>query len=335
RGPVTTKQDVTTKPGELSPETRRRLLADLDDPYRRDAAARALGRAREKSAVRPLIDLLRDDPKPVYIEALGRIGDEQALDYLLAIAPHYIAPGNRGSEDVAVLAEAIARLAEERALPTLLTLSRHPSEPVRAHAARGLATMHNPVALDRLRTLMQTDTVAPTAIEALGYLGTEDAVGVLAVELKVLSNQYFPDLARPPIPGRYVSLDPTKPQRIVRSLVATRRASALPPIMSRLEAWRALDLPAFQARGGHVRTIYTDLEAAWQLTGDDALARALPDPTIEERWTPGRRADEYARRLDVFLDWWTKHRAGVEAQAASHETLPRAADVKIVLYDDR
>ena len=323
------------KPGEFTPERREKLLADLEDPWRRDEAARTLGRAREKRAVRPLIDAMHDDPKPVYIEALGRIGDERALDYLLALAPQYVAPGNRSNRDVAVFAEAIARLARERALPSLMTLSRHPHDPVRAHAARGLAKMKNLMALDRLRVMMQTDPVAPVAVEALGYVGTEAAVKALAAELDVLSDQYFAELKRTPAPGRRVDLDPSKPQYIVRSLVATRRASALRPVYARLIEWHAVDLVAFQKRGGHIRTVYADMEAAWQLTGDDALRKQLPSATLEETWPVDRRADEYARRLDVFLAWWKKHEAEVEALAAGGKRFPHAAEVTIVLYDDR
>jgi len=285
--------------------------------------------------VRPIIDLMRDDPRPIYIDALGRIGDERALDYLLALAPKYITPGNRSNNDVATLAEAIARLAQERALSTLMTLSQHSDATVRAHAARGLAKMKNPVALARLHTLMQTDDeVAPVAIDALGYMGTKEAAKALARELRVLTGQYFAKFRKKPVEAYPEDLNPSRPQRIVRSLVATRRASAVLTMFSRLFRWRDIELVAFQKQGGHIRTVYTDMEAVWQLTGDPALKKQLPSPTVEKTWSVEKRAAEYSKRLDAFVGWWLAHQGEVKTQADYHLPMPKAIGVKIQLYED-
>ena len=119
--------------GGLTPVVPALLAAAPDqDPAVRGYAARALGVARDPSAVDVLIKLLRDPEQRVVIQAvgaLGRIGDHRAVDPLVSLGQAQLeqytsfdrkAGGVPASKSLLLLvAAALGNIKDERALPFL------------------------------------------------------------------------------------------------------------------------------------------------------------------------------------------------------------------------
>lgn len=200
--------------------TRRQLVQDLADPAKRtiayqklldlgpdavpsliDAVADAgwpargeavelLGRLRDPRALPPVLAL--DDPAlaQVRLEALGRLGGEDALAELLEAL--------RGA-DVALKFPALRALSEfgdvdvERLLPDVEPYLAHEQAGLREFAAKFMGTRRHQLAVPALVGLLGDDdaSVRQMAGWALAQVGTGDAVA--AVDSAIQSGAISPD----------------------------------------------------------------------------------------------------------------------------------------------
>ena len=74
---------------------------------------------------------------------------------------------------------------------------------------------------------------------------------------------------------------------LLKALVYTRRASALLPIVERVECWERLTMKRFLKLKGapHTTYVYRDLHAMARMSGDGHLEDQLPSPSEENRWS--------------------------------------------------
>ena len=124
------------------------LIEALTDPVNRPWAARHLGKLGDPRAVGPLIRLLEAQDfqaSSAAAQALGRLRALEAVDPLLACV-------EEGPEDVmrAWAIDALGRIGSEEAVPALLKLLAHDHEGLRRTAAAALAEIGDPRAVDAL-----------------------------------------------------------------------------------------------------------------------------------------------------------------------------------------
>lgn len=202
---------------ELGPDALPLVVAELERRHRRTWAPMiyVLGASGDPRVLPILHEQLRYQTGKPYLEvlyAMSLAGDERALltalrstDATLTFEPgataiDYIA-GARGREAVPVLLREIPRrardsrvaalralgtLADDRAVDFLLAWSRRNDAVDRRYALIALARIGDPRAIPRVIEALVDDNVRvrEAAIEALGYLRAERAVGRLATWMK-------------------------------------------------------------------------------------------------------------------------------------------------------
>jgi HEAT repeat protein len=161
------------------------LTRALDDsnPDVRGHCATALGKMRAQSALRPLLPLLQDDNWYVRAEAataLGRIGDPRVAGWLLQVL-------GDGDAYVRLCASTALRevTAESHRAMLLQAFGRAPPS-TRPAIAMALAKLHEPVALDQLIGVAQTNDVVlrRQATEALGDYSAPAVTNILTTLLR-------------------------------------------------------------------------------------------------------------------------------------------------------
>ena len=155
------------------------------DPFKRDEAVNALGRAKYQPAVPVLLVMMRKDKaryvRDAAIEALGKIGDPQSLEPLAGLALKDADPTTR-----ARAAEALGGIKDARSLQPLLAALNDQADNVRSSAAWSLATMQDPRALEPLATAL-TDRdalVRSNAAWALARFENERAARLFVSAMK-------------------------------------------------------------------------------------------------------------------------------------------------------
>ena len=165
-------------------------LADaLRDPVAsvRQAAAEALGGAKDSVAVRALMEVLRNDESPLVRRAaawsLGEIEDPQAIPALADALTR-----DRDTEVRKNAAGALGNIDNARATPALTTaLERDAEASVRMEAAEALANIEDAAAIDVLIRVLDRDDdpgVRRAVIEALDNLESARAVPAVSRALR-------------------------------------------------------------------------------------------------------------------------------------------------------
>jgi HEAT repeat protein/beta-lactamase regulating signal transducer with metallopeptidase domain len=165
-------------------------LADaLRDPVAsvRQAAAEALGGAKDSVAVRALMEVLRSDESPLVRRAaawsLGEIGDAQAIPALADALTR-----DRDTEVRKNAAGALGNIDNPRATSALTTaLERDAEASVRIEAAEALASIEDPGAIDALIRVLDRDDdpgVRRAVIEAIDNLESSRAVPAVSRALR-------------------------------------------------------------------------------------------------------------------------------------------------------
>jgi HEAT repeat protein len=136
----------------LPEEGRRRALALLDDPAApvRDEAVTLLGTLGVEAAVPRLLRELEQNPRPEVIIALGRIGDERALNSIVELLQDDH-PITRRATERALVVEALAGFPSSKAIEVLGVELLHPDPVVRLAAAEALGRIGRPEAARVLR----------------------------------------------------------------------------------------------------------------------------------------------------------------------------------------
>jgi len=153
------------------------LMKAFESKELRGRAAMALRYFKEPRVIKLLIGALHDQDayiRSVSAEALGEIGDKQAVDPIIELLNDKI---NRGKSQVSA-AVALGNLGGKKATPALLKSLRSENVYVREASARALGKIGDPTAVDLLieTTDDEGQRVRAAAIEALGKLGSKRAV---------------------------------------------------------------------------------------------------------------------------------------------------------------
>lgn len=180
---------------ERAPQTAEResavgaLAEALRDPVAsvRQAAAEALGSARDSVAVRALMDVLRTDASPAVRRAaawsLGEIGDDLAIPALTDALTR-----DRDDEVRKNAASALGSIDSPRATAALVQALEHDSNvSVRMEAAEALSSIEDPAAIDALIRVLGRDDdpgVRRSAIEAIDNLDGARAVPAVSSALR-------------------------------------------------------------------------------------------------------------------------------------------------------
>lgn len=165
-----------------------RLIEALSDKdgYVREAAANALGKIGDKSAIEPLIRAMQYRDEQVYEDdedsearmraalALGRIGGPKAFDPLIQAI----------SEDDLQLSwyaiEALGMLKDPRAIPVLIAALEHPDVDRRKSASSALVNFGEAAVLPLINVIKDTNKRWRIfAIKTLGQIGDIRAVQAL------------------------------------------------------------------------------------------------------------------------------------------------------------
>lgn len=161
------------------------ILAELleafshPDEEQREVVAAALGELGHPRAVFPLRQALGDVSAAVRAaaaEALGKIGSSEGVPGLMS------ALEDREPEVRAAAARSLGWIKEPEGVPRLLEVLRDADEDIQRAAAEALADIGEP-AFEGLAAALN-DRRAVQAAEALGLLGTPDAVPLLLAALK-------------------------------------------------------------------------------------------------------------------------------------------------------
>jgi HEAT repeat protein/beta-lactamase regulating signal transducer with metallopeptidase domain len=165
------------------------LAEALRDPVAsvRQAAAEALGSARDSVAVRALMEVLRTDDSPLVRRSaawsLGEIGDELAIATLSEALSR-----DRDVEVRKNAASALGRIDNNRATPALAqAIERDTEASVRIEAAEALANIEDPAAIDALIRVLDRDRdpgVRRAVIEAIDNLESTRAVPAVSRALR-------------------------------------------------------------------------------------------------------------------------------------------------------
>jgi HEAT repeat protein len=160
------------------------LIRGLSDPVPevRSYCARALGLRRERSAVKPLFQILHDDNRFVRAEAataLGRIGDPRSAGWLART----LDDGNWLVRDSA--AEALREVACGENRDILLTFFHRTAGEQQMDIALALAKLAEPDALERLTNAVTNSDIdlRRCVAEALGNYGPSAATNSLVLLL--------------------------------------------------------------------------------------------------------------------------------------------------------
>ncbi|MHC4983238.1 MAG: HEAT repeat domain-containing protein [Planctomycetota bacterium] len=158
-------------------------------------AIRAVGRMKEKSAVKPLTERLRD---PHYrlpaAESLGQIGDPSAVPALLALVE------NKDSRVRAAAVRALANIPDDRATGKLVKLTKDKSSQVRDAAIIALGAHKNEQAAECLMAIAQSDAHTPrvrfAAARALGRMHPKKAFEAYVTVLPEIDVASYENIAK-------------------------------------------------------------------------------------------------------------------------------------------
>ena len=188
-----TNNRIASELAEIGPPSVPRLIAALSDTdgYVRSAAADALGRIGDASAVEPLIAAMRyrdaqayedDEDSEARIQAavaLGKIGDLRAFEALLDTAS--------GTTDLLLASyaiDALGMLADPRAIPTLIEALKVSDQDVPKSARSALIKIGRPAVLPLINSLQSTQGCWRFhALRALGGIGDPRALESVQVLL--------------------------------------------------------------------------------------------------------------------------------------------------------
>jgi HEAT repeat protein/beta-lactamase regulating signal transducer with metallopeptidase domain len=165
------------------------LAEALRDPVAavRQAAAEALGSAKDSVAVRALMNVLRTDDSPAVRRAaawsLGEIGDDLAIPALADALTK-----DRDAEVRKNAASALGSIDSPRATPALIQALEHDTNiSVRREAAEALSNIEDPAATDALIRVLDRDNdpgVKRSAIEAIDNLDASRALPAVSGALR-------------------------------------------------------------------------------------------------------------------------------------------------------
>ena len=166
------------------------VLNDKNENYRlRLAVAESLGRLGDEYAVNPLLDILRDErEKSIYLKesvakALGMLGDIRAIEPLIEMLESKKGIRDKFNFLKEQIIEAIGRIGRpnDKAADTLMASLKDEAPSIRLAAVEALGVIGDEDAIGSLRqcVLDEDDDVAKAAIYAIYNLGGEEAVRVL------------------------------------------------------------------------------------------------------------------------------------------------------------
>jgi HEAT repeat protein len=169
------QQALVELDGQILPEMEERLKSD--DPLTRETIAMILGSAKDRRAVKPLLEALQSDERLVRTSAasLVEIGDPAAVPPLIEML-------SSGSEEIRLYAAyALGGLKDLRAVDPLLGLLTDPGSNIRGVAAHSLGEIGSRRATRPLLLLLEdpSENVRLTAVHALGKLHDWQAVNPL------------------------------------------------------------------------------------------------------------------------------------------------------------
>lgn len=334
---------IRAAPTDLSIVALGRVLGDPDAHVRIEAAA-AMGSSGMANAVSPLLGHL-DDPAPEVraevARALGRIGDARAVVPLIGKVQDSTSDVRR------VVARALGELGDQRAASALMLALQDASADVRLEAVGALGKLRSDEATAAIAPLIEATTapegsmgpavvrqstegagvneVRAAALRALGRIGSEAAVKVLAAAL--------------------AKDDPSAPRSAVREALVAAGKPAVPVLITALSsspsqataAGAALVLGALQAKEGESAIIRGmqrgavplrhGLRALAALASPGALPTVLEllsdsDPTVRK---------EAIRAASALLDPNKPDGRAVDPASAALVDPDAAADEKVEL----
>jgi HEAT repeat protein len=196
--PASLRQEETPDPAPVRQSTAQSgeresaigaLAEALRDPVAsvRQAAAEALGSARDSVAVRALMEVLRSDESPMVRRSaawsLGEIGDQAAIPALTDALAR-----DRDTEVRKNAASALGHIDSPRATSALVqALERDGEVSVRIEAAEALANIEDPAAIDALIRVLDRDDdpgVRRAVIEAIDNMEGARAVPAVSRALR-------------------------------------------------------------------------------------------------------------------------------------------------------
>lgn len=171
------------RPGAAVVEALVQALGDADAEVRR-AAARSLGLLKEPQSLAALLAALRDTSSGVVQEAaaaVGNMGDPRAILSLVDAAR-----GQTGQGANLAVVEALGKIADPLALEFLLQRLDHPDPKLVAAAASALGSFPDPLAADALIMKLEHghETVRVAAANSLAKIGNPMAATALTIALE-------------------------------------------------------------------------------------------------------------------------------------------------------
>ncbi|MFO0661803.1 MAG: HEAT repeat domain-containing protein [Polyangiaceae bacterium] len=303
---------LQSSPSAKATPTLGRVLGD-GDPLVREAAAIALGNSGVPDSVIPLLGHLDDQVPAVRVEvvrSLYRLGDPRAVVPLLGKSQDTVSEVRR------VVTRALGELGDPRASAALVLSLRDTLPEIKIEALAALGKLRDPssvLSIGPLADAQSPPAVRRAALEALGNIGGERAIGLL---IAALDND-DPSTSTTPAKDALVAMgDKAIPSLlVVLGQPATERAGALAAeALGQLHAKQAIDALVSAVRKGSIppksglRALAemrdpAALPVVLELLGDPAPAvrteaRAAADALLDPRAPDGRAVDPIAAALD-------------------------------------
>ena len=171
-------------------------LAQHDDEFVRESAARALGHFGDRQAVGPLIGRTLDAAEEVWVReaailALGRIGGDRAVEFLITFLEAQLAAAPDPSQDSAVLRDAavsaLGIAGDQRALQPLIRALETREEGLVGRAAGALSNLGERGAVPALLTALDESDNSDDRfrlVSALGWLEDRRSLAALIEALR-------------------------------------------------------------------------------------------------------------------------------------------------------
>jgi HEAT repeat protein len=320
-----------------------RVLGD-PDPHVRLAAAAAMGASGLADAVSPLLGHL-DDPSPEVraevARALGRIGDARAVVPLIGKVQDSVSDVRR------TVARALGELGDLRAASALMLALQDTSPDVRLEAVGALGKLRSDEATVAIAPLIEASdasdgTIVPSgpmgrpsnesagvsevraaALRALGRIGSEAAVKVLAAALA----KDDPSSQRSPVRDALITAGKPAVAALITTLSASpsqTTAAGAALVLGALKAKEGLDAIVRGMQRG-VIPLRHGLRALASLESPDALSTVLEllgdsDPTVRK---------EAIRAASALLDPARPDGRAVDPASAALKDPDTAADEKV------
>ncbi len=173
------RQKLVELDGAILPQLEEGLRSE--DPATRESIAIVLGEVKDRRAVRPLLEALRDEERFVMTSAasLVQIGDPGSVEPLIEML------SSRNEQVRLYAAYALGGLNDARAVEPLIGLLQDPDTSIRGVAAHALGVLGSREATRPLLDLLQdpSEHVRLTAVHALGKLHDRRAIPLLREQL--------------------------------------------------------------------------------------------------------------------------------------------------------